>query len=1286
MYIWNALDSFITLIGEDVARDSIEVACEFIWKSRELFQNLFYDSFIKIINNNACCYDETLKDSMLYIKKKIKGNKKKFIDWINSIVYDDLVKYIQDLKSRGFQKQLSAKLFEIYNIEYSENFFNILFDIVDDTFSFYGISIISCVSKSNKADDLILFQILKTDDVLKSIDILCSHNNLLPDVKIELDKIKSTILIKNNTTDNLITEKKIFECENISLVNQVRDLLVSRRFICTEINNDSFYAKSRVYFNLNISVKCPNDSNIITLITKVKDFIISSIGSIGLIVVDKNQYSTLLRHGINEQSLLKIVTFDELVENHTSLTHYSALLPETLKMPSFFIDEFYGISNDNIFDLVEHIDSLVCNVNIHKIAVLGDYGVGKTVFCHYYIRHCMENYNQNDSLRLPVYLDLKKFSNQRNLFELMMEEINKQSFVVSEYELKELMRIGKLLIIIDGLESIKPDIPFEIIVRLIDALGDYPLSKILLTARTHFFRNNMQLQRIREYSSVYLKNWSLSDCKRYLMKRYGIQWNDIASKIFTSFHLFEIFQTPLFATELCNVIDNGITKHADIFNALINSWIEKNYYFLYLNTTIKLSIIEKIACTLYYKNSLTFSENELNEIIDSCSVRAENIDKYKTDILTSSFIVRDKDDNYRFSHYSIMEYFIARVLEREVIDINQNKIQPSKKFYFSRRKLTSGIYQFLSDLIENEEVLLKIVKMTKNKSFSDTGYIGSNCISILRCKGTNLSNNDFSHCVLVDSDFRSIDLSGSSFEAANLYTTNFDNCILDNTNFVDAELSYSSIKCFSGIFDFVIIDQSKLLLATMQNMIFLFDIKEKYAKIVTSIHNDSIWTLHQSNNKSWLFSGGRDHRLFMWNNNGELIRIFDGHSDNIWKISSSYNDTYVASCSSDKTIKVWNIGSSAALFTLKYHTDVVRDIVFYDDNYLYSCGTDKRILFWDLKNQSKKYESQCFNPLQCIVKAGNEVVTGDSKGYIYFFDKYLNLKFSLKVHYSDVRTMIYIDEKNCIISGDSSGEISIYYLATKELKIFKSNSRFVNRIRVFNNKIFSAGFDGTINILSYEGEFELSTNVNDLIYKNDNKFSCYKMKISSDVDLSDERKKCLIEMGAEIIEANIDGKRNTMILRNRKFKIGVTFTGEHREDKVLPVLNELINKYGFTREDIFYDYWHPAMFNGIKGAQKLQNIYLNNCDLVVVFLSSEYNIKPWTGGVEWRAILEIINSKRENKEVCLIDADGVEIAKIDGLFPNSDIATPFAPYGVNGIANMIAEIYEDLKLSTLAIS
>ena len=139
------------------------------------------------------------------------------------------------------------------------------------------------------------------------------------------------------------------------------------------------------------------------------------------------------------------------------------------------------------------------------------------------------------------------------------------------------------------------------------------------------------------------------------------------------------------------------------------------------------------------------------------------------------------------------------------------------------------------------------------------------------------------------------------------------------------------------------------------------------------------------------------------------------------------------------------------------------------------------------------------------------------------------------------------------------------------------------------------------------------------------------------------------------------------------FKVGVTFAGTHRL-RVESIVNSLLG-YGFSKDDIFYDDWHSVRINGIDADIELKDIYTCQCDLVVVFLSKDYNTRQWTRGVEWRAIRRIINEIQGNK-ICLLNIDGVDINNIDGLSSSTDIAEEIESLPDNSVAEFIWKRYE----------
>ena len=93
-----------------------------------------------------------------------------------------------------------------------------------------------------------------------------------------------------------------------------------------------------------------------------------------------------------------------------------------------------------------------------------------------------------------------------------------------------------------------------------------------------------------------------------------------------------------------------------------------------------------------------------------------------------------------------------------------------------------------------------------------------------------------------------------------------------------------------------------------------------------------------------------------------------------------------------------------------------------------------------------------------------------------------------------------------------------------------------------------------------------------------------------------------------------------------RFRVALSFPGEKRE-YVAAVAAEVKKRLG--RDVVFYDKDFTAQLARPNLDTLLQRIYLNNSDLVVVFLCAEYDRKEWCG-LEWRAIRTIIKNKNDH--------------------------------------------------------
>lgn len=139
------------------------------------------------------------------------------------------------------------------------------------------------------------------------------------------------------------------------------------------------------------------------------------------------------------------------------------------------------------------------------------------------------------------------------------------------------------------------------------------------------------------------------------------------------------------------------------------------------------------------------------------------------------------------------------------------------------------------------------------------------------------------------------------------------------------------------------------------------------------------------------------------------------------------------------------------------------------------------------------------------------------------------------------------------------------------------------------------------------------------------------------------------------------------------FKIGVTFSGTYRDKYVEPMCQALL-KYGFTKEEIFYDSWHAALINGVSSDNLLRKIYNEHCECIVVFLSPSYIEKSWTSRIEWPAIKELIH-QNQGEKICLLSVDSPKIDELGGLYTNQSIYKEIDNMTPIEIASFVFERY-----------
>jgi hypothetical protein len=117
-------------------------------------------------------------------------------------------------------------------------------------------------------------------------------------------------------------------------------------------------------------------------------------------------------------------------------------------------------------------------------------------------------------------------------------------------------------------------------------------------------------------------------------------------------------------------------------------------------------------------------------------------------------------------------------------------------------------------------------------------------------------------------------------------------------------------------------------------------------------------------------------------------------------------------------------------------------------------------------------------------------------------------------------------------------------------------------------------------------------------------------------------------------------------LPKRRFRVALSFPGEKR-DRV-EVIADLLGMI-LGRENVLYDRWHQAELARPDLDTYLHNLYLNEVDLVVVFIAPQYEDRKWCG-LEDRALRRLIieHSKSDIMIIAYEHADFQSVLYGDG--------------------------------------
>lgn len=387
------------------------------------------------------------------------------------------------------------------------------------------------------------------------------------------------------------------------------------------------------------------------------------------------------------------------------------LIAGAVEINKYWVNLKCQVEGQGRFDLIEYVDSWLKAPSERQLALLGNFGTGKTWFCRYYAARLTGRYLKNpEENRIPVLISLREYTTALNIEQLIT------STLVDAYNIRlpggfktfmHLNQWGRLLLIFDGFDEMEQHIDFSLALRnyreLAKTMAD--ASKMILTSRPLFFEDAQQLQTVlqslgNELRFETLSLWEFDDqqIQELLRKRSPEKWKTSWRQVRRFARLKDLASRPvmthIIAETLPNIDDPGRIDSAALYRIYLDKWIDEACRLESAHVeTVRgevLTFIRDLAWELFNaRTTRTISVSELHERIRN------KVGFSEFELILRQLLVHDKQTgSYTFPHVSFIEYFVADVMV-EGLRTEQRQLL----FTFSP---TSGVLGFLTDMMREE--------------------------------------------------------------------------------------------------------------------------------------------------------------------------------------------------------------------------------------------------------------------------------------------------------------------------------------------------------------------------------------------------------------------------------------------------------------------------------------------------------------------------------------------------------------------------------------------------------
>jgi len=541
------------------------------------------------------------------------------------------------------------------------------------------------------------------------------------------------------------------------------------------------------------------------------------------------------------------------------------------------------------------------------LVVLGEYGTGKTTLCAKLARDAANDIldGRRPNARLPILISLSDFSKTIDIESLITNQlVNKCGISNANFRVfRMLNEEGFLLLILDGFDEMAQRVDFDVTYSNFRNLMQLAKSKskVLITCRTEYFRTYQNerevLQAVEKEGSVetvYLKFLEEPQIQEYLQKRLsgstdGLTWEYYGERINDIYDLRDLAQRPVLLNLIIRYLPRFIESKTKIsastlYDHLIDDELKREITKdrTVIRSEDRLELVEMLASWLYSANLPEVDYRRIPAALpleSKFGVRlAREIEWFLHDFLTCSFLHRvGPVGAYRFSHKSLLDYFVSRVLLKEISN--------GKPDVFNNKRIREEILNFLADRDFDTKVLRGWLTDVASDSSLRRGPLATNILEFL-----NLRREDLASLNLEGFELSGINLPLALLSNCNLKSSLLNNANLQGSNLTGTDLTKSSL--IGSDFSNASLAKAKMINADLTNC--------RFGEM------GAVLALEWSPDSKHLAAGGEDSVVRVWrmDSNEEVARL-SGHSAPVTTLAWSPNGEFLATGGADGDLVIW---------------------------------------------------------------------------------------------------------------------------------------------------------------------------------------------------------------------------------------------------------------------------------------------------------------------------------------------------------------------------------------------